>query len=102
MKYKRIFLIVLDSFGIGNAPDVDKFGDFGANTLKSISKSNRFNIPNFKKLGLCNIDGVELGHIAENFAVMKNGRTLQEVFFVYYADIDKNHLHPRIAHISDL
>ena len=39
----------------------------------------------------CKIDGVELGHIAENFAVMKNGRTLQEVFFVYYADIDKNH-----------
>ena len=42
MKYKRIFLIVLDSFGIGNAPDADSFGDLGANTLKSISKSNKF------------------------------------------------------------
>ncbi len=60
MKYKRIFLIVLDSFGIGNAPDAEKFGDLGANTLKSISKSNKFNIPNLKKLGLCNIDGVKL------------------------------------------
>ena len=60
MKYKRIFLIVLDSFGIGNAPDAEKFGDFGANTLKSISKSEKFNISNLKKLGLCNIDGVEL------------------------------------------
>lgn len=60
MKYKRIFLIVLDSFGIGNAPDADIFGDFGANTLKSISKSQKFNIPNLAKLGLCNIDGVEL------------------------------------------
>ena len=60
MKYKRIFLIVLDSFGIGNAPDADIFGDFGANTLKSISKSQKFNIPNLAKLGLCNIEGVEL------------------------------------------
>lgn len=60
MKYKRIFLIVLDSFGIGNAPDAKKFGDFGANTLGSISKSNKFNIPNLKMLGFCNIDGVKL------------------------------------------
>ncbi len=63
MKYKRIFLIVLDSFGIGNAPDAEKFGDLGANTLKSISKSEKFNIPNLLKLGLCNIDGVELSKI---------------------------------------
>ncbi len=60
MQYKRIFLIILDSFGIGNAPDAGYFGDFGANTLKSISKSDRFTIPNLTKLGLCNIDTVEL------------------------------------------
>ena len=60
MKYKRIFLIVLDSFGIGNAPDAENFDDFGANTLKSISQSPYFNITNLKKLGLCNIDGIEL------------------------------------------
>ena len=60
MNYKRIFLIVLDSFGIGNAPDADKFGDFGANTLQSISKSANFNIENWKRLGLSNIDGVDL------------------------------------------
>ncbi len=60
MKYNRIFLIVLDSFGIGNAPDAETFDDFGANTLKSISQSPYFNITNLKKLGLCNIDGVEL------------------------------------------
>lgn len=60
MKYKRIFLIVLDSFGIGNAPDAEKFADLGANTLQSISKSDKFDIPNLKKLGLCNTDGVEL------------------------------------------
>ncbi len=60
MNYKRIFLIVLDSFGIGNAPDAENFGDFGSNTLKSISKSIKFNISNLKRLGLCNIDKVEL------------------------------------------
>ena len=60
MKYKRVFLIVLDSFGIGNAPDAEIFGDLGANTLKSISKSEKFIIPNLSKLGLSNIDGVEL------------------------------------------
>ena len=60
MKYNRIFLIVLDSFGIGNAPDAEKFNDSGANTLKSISQSSNFNITNLKKFGLCNIDGIEL------------------------------------------
>ena len=60
MKYNRIFLIVLDSFGIGNAPDAEKFNDLGANTLRSISKSEKFNISNLNKLGLCNIDGVQL------------------------------------------
>ena len=36
---KRIFLTVLDSFGVGYLPDADKFGDIGANTLKSVTKS---------------------------------------------------------------
>ena len=56
---KRVFLIVLDSFGIGEMPDANKFGDVGANTLKSISSSKYFCIDNFKKLGFCNIDGIE-------------------------------------------
>ena len=59
MKYKRIFLIVLDSFGIGNAPDAEMFNDTGANTLKSISASPFFKIDSMKKLGLCNIDTVD-------------------------------------------
>lgn len=57
-KYKRIFLIVLDSFGIGNAPDAEKFGDLGANTLKSISSSKYFHIDTLKKLGLFNIETI--------------------------------------------
>lgn len=59
MKYKRIFLIVLDSFGIGNAPDAEMFNDTGANTLKSISASPFFKIDSMKNLGLCNIDTVD-------------------------------------------
>ena len=56
---RRIFLTVLDSFGVGFLPDADKFGDMGANTLKSVSKSERLNIPNLIKCGLGNIDGVD-------------------------------------------
>ena len=59
-KAKRVFLIVLDSVGIGCLPDADKYGDEGANTLKTISASKEFNIPNLKKLGYLNIDGIEL------------------------------------------
>ncbi len=56
---KRVFLIVLDSFGIGKMPDSIEFGDENPNTLRSISKSSYFNIPNLIKLGLGNIDGVD-------------------------------------------
>lgn len=56
---KRIFLTVLDSFGVGCLPDAGDFGDDGANTLKSISNSNKLCIPNLIKCGLGNIDGVD-------------------------------------------
>ncbi len=56
---KRVFLIVLDSFGIGAMPDSEEYGDIGVNTLLSISKSEKFKINNLKELGLFNIDGVD-------------------------------------------
>lgn len=56
---KRIFLIILDSFGIGNAPDANEYGDEGSNTLASISKSSFFKADTMKKLGLFNIDGID-------------------------------------------
>lgn len=56
---KRVFLIVLDSLGIGQMPDAEKFGDYNCNTLKRISKSNFFKIDNLIKMGLSNIDGVD-------------------------------------------
>lgn len=58
---KRVFLIVLDSFGIGEMPDADQFGDVGTNTLLTCAKSPYFSMPNMGKLGLFNIDGVTAG-----------------------------------------
>ena len=58
---KRVCLIVLDSFGIGEEPDAPEFGDFHVNTLGSVAKSPYFRIPNLAKLGLFNIEGVEVG-----------------------------------------
>lgn len=59
-KYKRIFVIVLDSMGIGEMPDADKFGDKGADTLGHISQTvDSFYIPNLKKLGLANLKNLK-------------------------------------------
>ena len=55
---KRIFLIVLDSFGIGAMPDSESFGDVGVNTLASCATSDKLHIPNMIAAGLGNIDGV--------------------------------------------
>ena len=55
---KRIFLIVLDSFGIGEMPDSGNFGDFGVNTLAACATSKELHIPNLIAAGLGNIDGV--------------------------------------------
>ena len=55
---KRIFLFVLDSFGIGAMPDSESFGDVGVNTLASCATSAELKIPNMIAAGLGNIDGV--------------------------------------------
>lgn len=56
---KRVFLIVLDSFGIGAMPDSEKFGDVGVNTLRSCASTGKLHIPNMIAAGLGNVDGVE-------------------------------------------
>ena len=58
---KRVFLIVLDSFGIGEMPDAGAYGDIHVNTLRSVSKSSYFHMDHMRDLGLFNIDGVEVG-----------------------------------------
>ena len=56
---KRIFLIVLDSCGIGAMPDSAEFGDVGVNTLRACATSSKLHIPNMIAAGLGNIDGVD-------------------------------------------
>lgn len=60
MKNKRVFLIVLDSFGIGAMEDAPAYGDFDVNTLRSVATGAGFRLTNMKRLGLFNVDGVEV------------------------------------------
>jgi phosphopentomutase len=68
MKYKRIFVIVMDSLGIGHAKDQNAFhqtgeiSDLGANTFKHISEAKKLNIPTLESLGVADID--ELNDVA--------------------------------------
>ena len=53
---KRVFLIVLDSCGVGELPDASKYGDVGSNTLKACYDSGKLSVPNLEKLGLFHLD----------------------------------------------
>ncbi|MBQ9774127.1 MAG: phosphopentomutase [Clostridia bacterium] len=64
---KRVFLIVLDSMGIGESPDARAFGDVGSNTLGAIRRHPDFDCPTLAALGLFNIEGVG-GGVAEPHA----------------------------------
>ena len=55
----RVFLLVLDSFGIGESPDAKLYKDEGSNTFKSVTENKFCKIPTLTKLGLTNIDGIE-------------------------------------------
>ncbi len=57
---KRVFLLVMDSFGIGGAADAKAFGDEGSNTLASVAGTEGFSAPALASLGLFHIDGVGL------------------------------------------
>lgn len=62
----KTIIIVLDSLGIGELPDADKYGDIGANTLGHIYEMAKPKLSNMKKLGLYNIDGLEIPDKEEN------------------------------------
>lgn len=62
---KRVFLIVLDSVGIGEMPDAANYGDEGSNTVKACWDSGKLHVPNLQKLGLFNIEGVGCGEKTE-------------------------------------
>lgn len=68
--FKRIHLVVLDSVGIGEAPDAAKFGDEGAHTLGHIAEVAGLKVPNMQKMGLGNIEtlkGIEPADSPEAF-----------------------------------
>lgn len=75
---KRVILIVLDSLGVGALPDAEKFGDKGSHTLDHVWKANeKLNIPNLKRLGFGNIEGVkELGK--EEKVIGAFGRSMEK------------------------
>ena len=54
-QYKRIFVIVLDSLGIGEMKDSSEYGDIDVNTLGHIAEAKKLHIPNLQKLGLANL-----------------------------------------------
>ena len=66
-EYKRVFVIVIDSLGIGAMPDGEKFGDVGVNTLGHISESvENFRIPTLQKLGMANLTPLRQVPAVEN------------------------------------
>lgn len=78
---KRVFVIVLDSLGIGELPDAAKYNDSGSNTLRSLYNSEKLNIPNLCSLGLFNIEGndyfmADINHksIVSRMAEKSNGK----------------------------
>lgn len=64
MNIERVFLIVLDSFGVGELPDAADYGDAGSHTLRSCAAQKEFDLPNMQALGLFNIDDVHVGEPA--------------------------------------
>ena len=63
---KRVFLIVLDSCGIGAMPDAESFGDVGVNTLRACASSDKLHIPNLIAAGIGDLDGVDYLPKTEN------------------------------------
>ncbi|HAN21699.1 MAG: phosphopentomutase [Clostridiales bacterium GWF2_36_10] len=62
--FRRVFLIVLDSLGIGELPDADEFGDVGSNTLRTLTTSKGLFVPTLMKMGLFNIEKAGLSQFA--------------------------------------
>ena len=75
MKVKRLYVIVLDSFGVGALPDAAEFGDGSdVHTLRSIMKSPSYVTPHLEWLGLFHIDGTLPPAIGRSRAWCRSGR----------------------------
>lgn len=62
----RVIITVLDGFGVGESPDAKEYKDEGSNTLKGIYDNAKLDLPNMKKLGLYNIEGIGIENKEEN------------------------------------
>ena len=62
----RGIIIVLDGFGVGELPDANEYNDIGSNTLEGIYNNVELKLPNLKKMGLYNIDGLNINEKEEN------------------------------------
>ena len=58
----KVVLVVIDSFGVCEMPDADKFGDVGSNTYLNVLKKTNVDLKNMISLGLNNIDGINLSN----------------------------------------
>lgn len=67
---RRFFLIVLDSFGVGETPDAGEYGDAGSNTLRTVTACRELKIPNLTRMGLYRIPGIDCGSREETGPVI--------------------------------
>lgn len=74
----RAIVIVLDSFGVGELPDADKYGDVGANTLRGIYNNTNLNLPNMKKMGLYNIKDIDVNEEKEERTIGAYGKAIEQ------------------------
>lgn len=73
----RSIIIVLDSFGVGEAPDAKDYGDVGSNTLEGIYYNTSLNLSNLKSLGLYNIQGLTIKE-KENSPIGIYGKAMEK------------------------
>lgn len=74
----RAIVIVLDSLGVGELPDAKDYGDEGSNTLRGIYNNTKLNLPNMKKLGLYNIQGIDVNEEKEPSPVGAYGKAKEQ------------------------
>lgn len=78
MMIKRAIVIVLDSFGVGELPDANQYGDVGSNTLRGIYNHTKLNLPNMKKLGLYNIQEIDVDEEKEEQPIGAFGKAAEQ------------------------
>jgi phosphopentomutase len=74
----RAIVIVLDSFGVGELPDAADYGDVGSNTLRGIYNNTTLQLPNMKKMGLYNIQDIDVNEPKEAHTIGAFGKACEK------------------------